>query len=566
MLRQTIRAALCLAACTAGPLALAQTIRADPTDTPPPATSPDQSPVPAYSSLPTQIAALLAAPAVARDHWGIQVTTLDGMPLYSLNEAQLFQPASNAKLFTTAAALALLGPGQRFTTQAIGSGDLDRRGILHGDLKLVGGGDANFGANDLPYVEPSNRPKNSPPVPSTIVGIEQIADDIAAKGLHEVQGNVIGDDSKFSWEGNPATWQIEDTLWGYGAPVSALTIHDNEIRVSIAPDPEPHPNRSLPAIVRTIPADSYYSIQNHVYTMSLGTGACDARLLFRRAPGSKTLDILGDIPFGASPCVEHIAIEDPAEFAAFALKSALERRGVRITGSATAQHWDPGRLPGTPEDRNRRDDMLVLQMSHPNWQTTCDAQPVSGSVNPSQTVLATHTSPPLIEDITYTNKVSQNLHAELLVRDLGAKFNCGADVPSSLKVVRQWLMRIGLDPNDFIFFDGSGLSSHDLVTPRATAKLLQFATTQSWFAGWKSSLPIGGEDGTLETRFPKPPLKDHLFAKTGTLGEARALSGYLDAASGRTVIFSIMVGNHLPGTSDDREAMDKIVALIQSAE
>jgi D-alanyl-D-alanine carboxypeptidase/D-alanyl-D-alanine-endopeptidase (penicillin-binding protein 4) len=95
---------------------------------------------------------------------------------------------------------------------------------------------------------------------------------------------------------------------------------------------------------------------------------------------------------------------------------------------------------------------------------------------------------------------------------------------------------------------------------------LQFATTQPWFADWKASLPVGGEDGTLGGRFAKPPLKDHLFAKTGTLGEARALSGYLDAASGRTVIFSIMVGNHLPGTSADRDAMDKIVAAIAAAE
>ena len=134
------------------------------------------------------------------------------------------------------------------------------------------------------------------------------------------------------------------------------------------------------------------------------------------------------------------------------------------------------------------------------------------------------------------------------------------------RVVRAFLLNAGLDPNDFVFYDGSGLSSHDLVTPRATARLLQFATTQPWFAAWKASLPIGGEDGSLASRFSQPPLKDHLFAKTGTLGEARALSGYLDAASGRTVIFSIMVSNHLPGTSADREAMDKIVAAIQAAE
>jgi len=125
--------------------------------------------------------------------------------------------------------------------------------------------------------------------------------------------------------------------------------------------------------------------------------------------------------------------------------------------------------------------------------------------------------------------------------------------------------RVGLDPDDFILFDGSGLSGHDLVTPRATAKLLAWAATQPWFADWKKSLPIGGEDGTLAARFPKAPLKDNLFAKTGTLGEARALSGYVVGASGKTIIFSVMVGNHTPRTSADRDAMDRIVAAIAAA-
>jgi D-alanyl-D-alanine carboxypeptidase/D-alanyl-D-alanine-endopeptidase (penicillin-binding protein 4) len=133
-------------------------------------------------------------------------------------------------------------------------------------------------------------------------------------------------------------------------------------------------------------------------------------------------------------------------------------------------------------------------------------------------------------------------------------------------MVRAFLIHEAIDPNDFIFFDGSGLSGHDLVAPRATARLLSFATTQPWFAAWKSSLPEGGEDGSLVERFKKGPTKDHVFAKTGTLSEARALSGYLDAASGRSVIFSIMVGNHLPGTTADRDAMDKIVAAIQASE
>jgi D-alanyl-D-alanine carboxypeptidase/D-alanyl-D-alanine-endopeptidase (penicillin-binding protein 4) len=132
-------------------------------------------------------------------------------------------------------------------------------------------------------------------------------------------------------------------------------------------------------------------------------------------------------------------------------------------------------------------------------------------------------------------------------------------------LVRAFLEHVGIDKDDFVFFDGSGLSGHDLVTPRATARLLQYASGQPWFEKWKTSLPVGGEDGSLQSRFGKAPLKDHVFAKTGTLGEARGLSGYLECASGRTVIFSIMVGNHMPQTNDDRDVMDKIVAAIAAA-
>jgi D-alanyl-D-alanine carboxypeptidase/D-alanyl-D-alanine-endopeptidase (penicillin-binding protein 4) len=188
---------------------------------------------------------------------------------------------------------------------------------------------------------------------------------------------------------------------------------------------------------------------------------------------------------------------------------------------------------------------------------------------PGEHVLAVRESVPLDEDVVLTNKVSQNLHAELLLRQLSTLAmgpDCEGSIVEGARVVRTFLTtKVGIDKDDFVFFDGSGLSGHDLVTPRAAAKLLQFSAGQTWFADWKKSLPVGGEDGTLASRFPKAPLAGHVFAKTGTLGEARALSGYLDCASGKTVIFSIMVDNHAPGSSADTKVMDRIVAAIAAA-
>jgi D-alanyl-D-alanine carboxypeptidase/D-alanyl-D-alanine-endopeptidase (penicillin-binding protein 4) len=182
-----------------------------------------------------------------------------------------------------------------------------------------------------------------------------------------------------------------------------------------------------------------------------------------------------------------------------------------------------------------------------------------------ETVLAQHMSRALIEDMVVTNKVSQNLHAEMFLRNVGVAVTGEGSNVNGVRVVRAFLEHAGVDKDDYVFFDGSGLSGHDLVAPRATARLLQFASTQPWFADWKRTLPVGGEDGSLVERFPKAPLKDHVFAKTGTLSEARALSGYLDCASGKTVIFSIMDSAHTPRSNADREAMDKIVGLIAAA-
>jgi D-alanyl-D-alanine carboxypeptidase/D-alanyl-D-alanine-endopeptidase (penicillin-binding protein 4) len=185
----------------------------------------------------------------------------------------------------------------------------------------------------------------------------------------------------------------------------------------------------------------------------------------------------------------------------------------------------------------------------------------------SGSVLATHSSAPLNEDVMLTLKVSQNLHAEMLLRRLGLVVSCTqGSTAEGARLRRAFLLHAGLDPGDFVLYDGSGLSSHDLVAPRAAAQLLAYAAKQPWFAQWKTALPVGGEDGTLASRFPDPPLKDHVFAKTGTLGESRGLSGYVDGASGKEVIFSIFVDDHAPTGSDDRKVMDEIVAAIAANE
>jgi D-alanyl-D-alanine carboxypeptidase/D-alanyl-D-alanine-endopeptidase (penicillin-binding protein 4) len=512
-----------------------------------------------------QIETLLADPSVARAHWGIAVTTLDGTPLYGHDEGKLFRPASNNKIFTTATAMALLGPGKTFDTRIFGN--LDAAGTVIGDLTLVGGGDANFGADDLPYVSRSERakeastaPKPEVAQPPALADLAALVDQLVARGAKRVTGDIVGDDTLFPYEPYAESWAQDDQVWGYGAPISALSIDNNQLTLIVQPGAPSGAGGYQSATVQLEQNVPYYTVEAQVETSAAGThadGVAEERL-----PGSRVIRIYGSIAADAHPDVEELAIADPAEYAAMALRAMLEQRGITVTGKARAEH----RLPS--DANGYRSEVLTPD--------PCDAATVAGGTcavdcliaKPARSgeLLASHTSAPLAEDVVLTNKVSQNLHAETFLHNLGTRV-CGDDsIVDGARLIRVNLLHAGLDPDDFLFFDGSGLSDHDLVAPRAAVKFLAYVAQQPWFAQWKASLPDAGEDGTLSGRFPDPPVKDHVFAKTGTLGESRALSGYLDAASGRTVIFSILVDDHTPATSADRITMDKIVAAIAAAE
>jgi D-alanyl-D-alanine carboxypeptidase/D-alanyl-D-alanine-endopeptidase (penicillin-binding protein 4) len=342
--------------------------------------------------------------------------------------------------------------------------------------------------------------------------------------------------------------------------VSALTINDNQIKVTVSPAA----NAGEPATVVVDPAvPSYYTLD---VSLTTGEKKSGSHVEMERALGSKVLRVYGSIAVDAQPDEEEVAIHDPAEYAAIALKGLLEARGIVVTGKARAQHRISADAEGFLKQTREEIPELNLQGSYARGAGATPSCDHCDSLHVWKT-LASHQSSALQDDFVVTNKVSQNLHAELLLHDLGGAVSPRGDGSTAQggRVVRAFLEKIGVDKDDFVFFDGSGLSGHDLVTPRAIVRLLQYASTQPWFADWKRSLPVGGEDGSLISRFGKAPLKDHVFAKTGTLGEARALSGYLECASGKTVIFSIMVGNHMPQTNEDREAMDKIVAAIAEA-
>lgn len=494
-----------------------------------------------------QIAAIVNEPAVSRAHWGVQVTTLDGKPVFSLNEGQFFQPASNLKLFTTAAVMALLPPDERLVTRVLGSGLYGTDGSYTGDLVLRGVGDANLSGRPVPYLRPV--PGQPAPKRDELRYIDELANKVKAAGITRVQGDVVGDDSLMPNDPYPADWSIDDTPWYYGAPINALMIADNAFALTV------HPGATAGSAptVTTDPALPFYTVDMQAKTVAKGG---ESALDIQRELNSRTIHIYGTLPVGAPPYKQDMSLGEPAEYAALALKTALEKRGISITGTAKTKHAEFyeasfARHSVEPVDIAHMSAMRKLLLAPP----TC--------FDCTTKVLAEHTGPLLRDDVAITNKTSENQHAELLLRQLGLFFTGSGTTVQGERVLRTWLtQQVKVDPYDFFFYDGSGLSGHDIVTPRAITRLLSYAATQPWGAAWKASLPVGGRDGSLRARFPQAPLKDRVYAKTGTLGEVHALSGYLDCASGTTLIFSVIVNDHTPRTNDDLKAMDRIVAAI----
>jgi serine-type D-Ala-D-Ala carboxypeptidase/endopeptidase (penicillin-binding protein 4) len=485
-------------------------------------------------ALAAAIDAIVSQPAVARAHWGVSVVTAEGAPVFGLNDGQFFEPASNAKLLTTAAALALLPPKVTFTTVAVTQGEVDGASRLHGSVSLLGAGDPTLSGRSYPYTDKTERP--NPP----LMALQSIADQIQASGVRSIDGEILGDDSWFPWERYGSGWGWDDLEWSYGAPVSALSVNDNVVFLNLpVSNGQPSPwNPDAP----------YYMLHSSLAVLP-GTQLASPGI--DRQPGSKDVRVYGSTNQNGLHVA--LAIEDPAEYAAIALKQMLLAHGIEIKGAARAQHR---MADSTQNFRAEVNQSLVLR---PLALSTIQP-PTTG-----MRVLASHTSPPFEQDIVVTNKVSQNLHAEIYLRLLGRLEAGDGSIAQGLRVVRQFLVGAGVDPGDFLFYDGSGLSSHDLVTPRAITRLLTYAGRQSWGAEYRASLPIGGTDGSLAGRFPEPALKGKVFAKTGTLAEVNALSGYLIAASGRTVIFSILCNDRVPGGDAARVAVDKIVAAIAAA-
>jgi serine-type D-Ala-D-Ala carboxypeptidase/endopeptidase (penicillin-binding protein 4) len=449
--------------------------------------------------------------------FGVFVMSLkDGRVLYARDSDKLFTPASNMKIYTTSVALDLLGGDYRWRTSVYAGKQPDGNGVIDGDIILYG-----RGSPDLVAKSKGDEPS-----------LSRLTDQLYQAGVREVRGNIVGDNSYFRGEMFGIGWQWNDLQWYFGAEPSALSIDENSVEVTIAPGSKQGGNANV--IVN--PNSSPIHLTNETLTAAQSG---DTSIGIMRELSGNNVRVWGDFPVNGHAFSAFLSVHDPAMWAAALFKQALTARGIKVSG----------------EPRTR--DFRITEVDKFDVQKAVE--------------LAHEDSAPLSAIVRHTNKESDNLYAELILRTIGKERGASAPDPDARKnrergddeagsaVVRSWLESKAIKTKGLAFRDGSGLSRLDLITPETSGRLLVAMANSNAAQTFRDSLPIAGRDGTLNSRLKK--LTGRVFAKTGTLTYTHSLSGYATTPTNETLVFSIMC-NDATGGRAAVEVIDEIAAAI----
>jgi serine-type D-Ala-D-Ala carboxypeptidase/endopeptidase (penicillin-binding protein 4) len=477
----------------------------------------------ADAELARRISAALDEGEAAAARWGVAVVSLrDGRTVYARDAERLFLPASTYKLYTTGAALDLLGADYRWRTSVYASAPPDARGIVTGNLTLYG-----RGAPDLAAHVTRRAPVDH---------LSQLADELYTRGVRRVRGRIVGDESYLRGDALGDGWLWTDVQWYFGAEPSALTVDGNEVTVGVAAGKK----EGDAAAVRLVPETDYVHVTNDGETAARGVRPS---LGITRGLSDNEVRVWGALPVGHAGYNVRLAVHRPALWAALGFKRALQARGITVEGDATAR-----------DARVRAADRF----------------------EPAHAVeLAAVTSATLAEIAHATNKESINLNAELILRTLGhergesyapesdaAGTHLRSDDAAGTAVVRRWLReRAGADTEHIALHDGSGLSRLDLVTPASMVKLLVRMNESKAAAVFRDSLPVAGRDGTLAGRLRGAHTAERISAKTGTITYVNALAGYATTAQGEPFAF-VIICNEETARTDGTRALDTVAALL----
>jgi D-alanyl-D-alanine carboxypeptidase/D-alanyl-D-alanine-endopeptidase (penicillin-binding protein 4) len=476
------------------------------------------------TELQSRIEQIARQPALEPGLFAVKIISLDtSNVIYEQNANKFVRPASNMKLYTVATAFDRLTPDYHFVTSVYAKEKPDD-GKVKGDLVIYGRGDPSIAArfNNGDYFK----------------AINDLAERIVAAGVKRIKGDLVADESYFNGAPLGSGWEWDDLTWSYGAQVSALTVNDNTIDLTVRPG-----DKVGAAVVITSgpPAASFMTIANRATTSARGS---KNDLQIYRGLGANTLEITGSVPLGDVGFIGGVAIPDPALAFVSMLRDALEKRGVKIDGRVRTV--------------NARSGGSILSDVPSNFTPPTPPRPLE---------IASLQSPPFTVIAAHTLKPSQNQYTELILRTLGKLTGTTpnqSNEDAGLDAVRNFLHQSGVADADMVLSDGSGLSRNDMITANATVQLLTFMSKHRYFAQFRDALPIAGVDGTLRTRMKGTPAEGNVRAKTGSLSSVASLSGYVTTAAGEHLVFSMMLNNYPDASALRRDSIDAIAILLAS--
>ncbi len=439
-----------------------------------------------------------------------------GEILVDIGADQMLTPASNFKLFTTAAGLLLLEPEFTWNTDIAATGPVED-GVLQGSLVIVGRGDPTFGGR----FNPSD---------STDLTwqFSDWAAQLKALGITRIEGDVVGDDDYFDDVLFGHAWYPDERAEWYCAEVSALSFNDGCIDILWKGGKKPNASPTY----ALNPPTQYCEIVNQVRTIP--KGGSDWDVTYFRDENSNQITARGAIPVNEKK-YDYAAIHNPTLFTATIVMETLQKEGIAVSGAA-------------------RD---------------IDDIPDKEALQQNRTVLFTHRSPKVSSIVEVINRKSQNLYAELLLRTLGKMFGEEGSFAGGCQVVENFLRDRDIFRSGYCCVDGSGLSYLNKTSARMLVDLLRFMFWTQHYQTYLDSLPQGGERGSLKSRFDNSDdakrVASRIFAKTGWIGGVHSLSGYIHGAP--DIAFSILLNDYECPDSTARDLVDSLaVAIAQSNE
>lgn len=459
------------------------------------------------TSLEKKLQTILADPKLQGGITGVSVRkAATGESIYSHFGDIRLRPASNMKLLTGTTAMDVLGPDYQFSTEVLTDGQVKGK-MLHGNLFIKGKGDPTLVKEDL----------------------DQFAHTLKEKGIQKINGHLIADDS---WYDNvrysqDLNWSDEHNY--VGAQVSALTLSPNDdydAGTVIVEVNAGNKAGDLPKVTVT-PATDSVEIVNRATTVAKGS---TKSISIEREHGTNRIVIEGKMPLEATSSRSWAAVWEPTELVLDVFKKALEAQGIQFVGNHAAK---------------------------------------TGITPSNATVLATKHSMPLEELFIPFMKLSNNGHAETLVKEIGKVEKGEGSWDAGLEVMKTKLKEFGVNTDTVVLRDGSGMSHKNLVSADEFTKLLYNVQDKSWFPTFEASLPIAGEPdrmvgGTLRNRMDQGLTIGNVKAKTGSITGVSTLSGYVTAKDGTELVFSVLINNYVTGPVTPIE--DAIVTVLAEHE